>query len=109
MGDKLYNWFQQREIPDLTDVFDGNNCTIYNIPVRLFETISEGAVLKNLNIVQTTVSDSTVCQCNEGCIENVTVSASVVQEGESEHSGGLVEVNDGLISKSTFKGSRTPG
>lgn len=85
----------------LYGVLDGNGHTIHNVTSRLFKYI-EGCV-RNVTLQSSEcISESPICEVNNGLIENVTVDLSVCTE--QNWCGGLVSKNNGEIIESTFCG-----
>jgi len=82
-------------------VLDGNGHTIHNVTSRLFKCV-EGCV-RNVTLQSSDcISESPLCELNQGRIENVKVNVPIC--ADRELCGGLVTKNKGAITESEFCG-----
>lgn len=97
-------------IGNLYGIFDGQGHTIYGFSANtaLFYFIEDGAILRNLNMVNTHVHSvyaGAFSTMNLGTIDNCHAEGIFLAANITDHAGGITGLNKGLISNSSVKGS----
>ena len=97
-------------VGNLYGIFDGQGHTIYGFSANtaLFYFIEDGAILRNLNMVNTHVHSvyaGAFTTMNLGTIDNCHAEGIFLAANITDHAGGITGLNKGLISNSSVKGS----
>ena len=102
--------------------FNGNGKTLSGLAacdsitnperIALFINLNTSAVVENLTLSNTCFSawgTSGICSTNNGTISNCSVSAILITSAKNADTGGIAEINYGLIENCYFDGDITSG